>query len=140
MIVTAPDGTPVGIFVGPEGFEGLLIGTGTVYPFFYLNDPTCTTAPYLLASSIPERGYTFLADPLEAFSPSATVWYASPPYGFVGSNATYQIVFNGSANVCQADPLLASSPIGLAKSFPINHPVPFTVSPWVAPDIDPPTQ
>ena len=56
MIVTAPDGTPVAIFIGPSGFSAGFLQGITSYPFLYLNDPTCTTKPYLSATTVPVRG------------------------------------------------------------------------------------
>jgi len=70
MIVTAPDGTPVAIFIGPSGFSAGFLQGITSYPFLYLNDPTCTTKPYLSATTVPVRGWNLLADPTEAASPS----------------------------------------------------------------------
>jgi hypothetical protein len=133
MIVTAPDQTPVAVFVTPRGFVNSLPPKSSPLPFIYLNDPTCSTQAYLIEASVPATGLALLADENEIVAPSATILYANTSDGFVGPAQTYVWIYNDSSSsyVCQPAPLPSSVPIGPVASFPISYSAPFRAVPWL---------
>jgi len=134
VIVTAPDRTAVAVNVGPWGFLNSLPPKSS-YPLLFLNDPTCSTQSYLLATSEPETGWVFIDDQNEIFSPSVTVLYPKGPYVSVGGATTYAIAYDvdRSSYVCELVSLLPSIPIGRAAGFKVSYSAPFSAVPWSPP-------
>jgi hypothetical protein len=136
VIVLAPDGTPVGMQVAPEGFAPNALGsaiTPATMVFYYL-DSSCGTA-YLLAETLPVSGFFEDQGNLGA----GLIYYPATPF----QNAIALWALNSNTHVCeQAFQSNLSQPVtvGLASFFSVNRPLPFRAVPWVAPDTDPPTQ
>ena len=146
MIVKAPDGTPLGVHVGPFGFQND-VPPGAASPFYYLintatNSP-CQTRPYMLADTVPARGWVIISSGAAYGSP-AEIWYASNLYEVVGSSRVYQGTALGCVQVQLPSTTLLGAAVGFeynGATFPTpNHPPPFTAVPWTAPDTDPPIQ
>ena len=130
MIVTAPDGTRVGVFEGSAGFTE----NGTSDPqnhmaILYLQ-PDCSGPAYLDANRLPVQGYFFSSN--GANSGTGQIDYPAQPYVLAG---VFYTVINGVCTLSYnspAQPLL----LGPGQIFNISHPTPFSVTPWVAPDVD----
>jgi hypothetical protein len=129
VMVTAPDGNEVAVSVGDRGFLNSLPPKSS-YPLLYLDDPTCTTPPYLLATSLPQTAWVFIDDQTELFSPSVDILYPKEPYVSIGEALTYAIGYDkqSSSYVCQQVSLLSSIPIGRAAGFKVSYSAPFSVS------------
>jgi hypothetical protein len=122
VMVTAPDGNAVAVNAGPAGF------LNSFPPLLYVDDPKCSTRPYLIADATPTTGYAILTDENAIFSRSANIVYANTPTVLVGSAQIYAYVYNDSSNsiVCQSVPLPSSVPIGPVGVFSISRPLPFS--------------
>ena len=126
MIVVAPDGTPVAVFMDRNGF--VENGTGDVRNQMIVSylTPDCSGPAYLGAGALPVQGFFFSSNGIA--SGVGHIDYAAPPYQVV--NQAYY-VNNG---ICTE--IVGDASLGVGTIFNISHPTPFSVVPWTAPDID----